>query len=253
MPARSRPAIRRPGPAPACRSRRSSGWRCTTGRWSSGRTSTARCGLGAWRCCATAPRRATRINKARMVRLAEYSRDCLRALRADTGIAYDERMRARCSCSAPRSSSTAAPSDIAVLRAERRRLRAARPRRLHPPRAGAGAGAATSSSAACSCPATRPATASSSPSALAELAAERGVDVPLRHARSAASTRSGDRIAGVATDAGTLDRRCLRRRARQLLAAAARADRPAHPGLSGQGLLDHRADHRRRPARPSRP
>jgi D-amino-acid dehydrogenase len=33
------------------------------------------------------------LNKARMVRLAEYSRDCLKALRADTGIAYDERMQ----------------------------------------------------------------------------------------------------------------------------------------------------------------
>ena len=32
-------------------------------------------------------------NKARMVRIAEYSRDVLKALRADTGIAYDERMR----------------------------------------------------------------------------------------------------------------------------------------------------------------
>ena len=31
------------------------------------------------------------LNKSRMVRLAEYSRDCLRALRADTGIRYDER------------------------------------------------------------------------------------------------------------------------------------------------------------------
>jgi D-amino-acid dehydrogenase len=31
------------------------------------------------------------VNKGRMVRLAEYSRDCLRQLRADTGIAYDER------------------------------------------------------------------------------------------------------------------------------------------------------------------
>jgi D-amino-acid dehydrogenase len=30
-------------------------------------------------------------NKARMVRLAEYSRDCLKQLRADTGIQYDER------------------------------------------------------------------------------------------------------------------------------------------------------------------
>jgi D-amino-acid dehydrogenase len=33
------------------------------------------------------------VNKGRMVRLAEYSRDCLKALRADTGIAYDERMQ----------------------------------------------------------------------------------------------------------------------------------------------------------------
>jgi len=31
------------------------------------------------------------VNKGRMVRLAEYSRDCLRALRADTAIQYDER------------------------------------------------------------------------------------------------------------------------------------------------------------------
>ena len=31
------------------------------------------------------------VNKARMVPIAEYSRDCLRALRAETGIAYDER------------------------------------------------------------------------------------------------------------------------------------------------------------------
>jgi D-amino-acid dehydrogenase len=32
-----------------------------------------------------------KVNKARMVRLAEYSRDCLRELRAETGIRYDER------------------------------------------------------------------------------------------------------------------------------------------------------------------
>ncbi|MEO8684725.1 MAG: D-amino acid dehydrogenase [Devosia sp.] len=38
----------------------------------------------------TAGRYAT--NKARMVRVAEYSRDVLKALRAETGIAYDERM-----------------------------------------------------------------------------------------------------------------------------------------------------------------
>jgi D-amino-acid dehydrogenase len=34
---------------------------------------------------------AYRVNKTRMVRLAEYSRDALKALRAETGIAYDQR------------------------------------------------------------------------------------------------------------------------------------------------------------------
>ena len=34
-----------------------------------------------------------RINKARMVRIAEYSRDCLKALRVEAGIKYDERMQ----------------------------------------------------------------------------------------------------------------------------------------------------------------
>lgn len=32
-----------------------------------------------------------KVNKARMVRVAEYSRDCLKALRAEIGIAYDDR------------------------------------------------------------------------------------------------------------------------------------------------------------------
>ena len=35
--------------------------------------------------------RAYALNKSRMVPIAEYSRDCLKALRTDTGIAYDER------------------------------------------------------------------------------------------------------------------------------------------------------------------
>ncbi len=50
-----------------------------------------------WRFCAAMLRNCTAaryaINKARMVRLAEYSRDCLIALRAETGIAYDQRMQ----------------------------------------------------------------------------------------------------------------------------------------------------------------
>ena len=37
--------------------------------------------------------KAYEINKSRMVRLAEYSRDCLMELRAETGIEYDHRAR----------------------------------------------------------------------------------------------------------------------------------------------------------------
>ncbi len=44
-------------------------------------------------------------NKGRMVRLAEYSRDCIKALRQETGIQYEGRRAARCSCSAPNNSS----------------------------------------------------------------------------------------------------------------------------------------------------
>ena len=48
-------------------------------------------------------------NKGRMVRLAEYSRDCLKALRASTGIEYEGRRAARCSCSARRNSMKTPP------------------------------------------------------------------------------------------------------------------------------------------------
>ena len=63
----------------------------------------------------------------------------------------------------------------------------------------------------------------------------------------------GGQITGVRTDAGVLTGRPLRGGAGQLLAAAAGAAGHAHSGLSGQGLLDHRADHRRGSARPNRP
>jgi D-amino-acid dehydrogenase len=47
-----------------------------------------RWGLAMLRNCTEA---AYQINKSRMVRVAEYSRDCLKQLRAETGITYDER------------------------------------------------------------------------------------------------------------------------------------------------------------------
>jgi D-amino-acid dehydrogenase len=56
------------------------------------------------------------INKARMVRLAEYSRDCLRALRADTGLGYDERMQGTLQLFRTQKQFDGSASDIAVLR-----------------------------------------------------------------------------------------------------------------------------------------
>jgi D-amino-acid dehydrogenase len=55
------------------------------------------------------------INKSRMVRLAEYSRDCLVELRADTGIAYDERSQGTLQLFRTQKQLDGAAADIAVL------------------------------------------------------------------------------------------------------------------------------------------
>ena len=55
------------------------------------------------------------VNKARMVRVAEYSRDVLKALRADTGIAYDERTGGTLQLFREQKQVEAAAKDIAVL------------------------------------------------------------------------------------------------------------------------------------------
>ena len=57
-----------------------------------------------------------RVNKARMVRLAEYSRDCLQALRADTGIAYDERSQGTLQLFRTQAQLDGTAEDIEVLR-----------------------------------------------------------------------------------------------------------------------------------------
>ena len=55
-------------------------------------------------------------NKGRMVGIAEYSRDCLKALRADTGIAYDERAQGTLQLFRTQSQVDHAVDDIAVLK-----------------------------------------------------------------------------------------------------------------------------------------
>jgi D-amino-acid dehydrogenase len=55
-------------------------------------------------------------NKSRMVRLAEYSRDCLRQLRADTGIGYDERAQGTLQLFRTQKQLDSTAADIAILR-----------------------------------------------------------------------------------------------------------------------------------------
>ncbi len=55
------------------------------------------------------------LNKERMMRLSEYARDCLRTLRADTGIHYEERCRGTLQLFRTEAQLAAAQRDIAVL------------------------------------------------------------------------------------------------------------------------------------------
>jgi len=55
------------------------------------------------------------INKSRMLGLAEYSRDCLRALRSDTGIAYDQRMQGTLQLFRTAKQLDGAEADMAIL------------------------------------------------------------------------------------------------------------------------------------------
>ena len=58
------------------------------------------------------------VNKRRMVRLAEYSRDCLMDLRSTTGISYDERTQGTLQVFRTQKQVDAAAKDIEVLRAD---------------------------------------------------------------------------------------------------------------------------------------
>ena len=56
------------------------------------------------------------VNKGRMIPIAEYSRDCLRALRSETGIRYDERERGTLQLFRQASQLDQTAGDIAVLK-----------------------------------------------------------------------------------------------------------------------------------------
>lgn len=71
-----------------------------------------------WRMLSNCTTPAYKVNKSRMVRLAEYSRDCLIELRGETGVAYDERTRGTLQLFRKPEQVEAAAKDIAVLRAD---------------------------------------------------------------------------------------------------------------------------------------
>jgi D-amino-acid dehydrogenase len=55
------------------------------------------------------------VNKSRMIPIAEYSRDCLRALRSETGIRYDERSRGTLQLFRKQAQLDRTADDVAVL------------------------------------------------------------------------------------------------------------------------------------------
>jgi D-amino-acid dehydrogenase len=73
-----------------------------------------------WRFClsmlANCTERAYAVNKSRMVPLAEYSRDCMKALRAATAIAYDERALGTLQLFRTQKQLDGIGKDVAVLR-----------------------------------------------------------------------------------------------------------------------------------------
>lgn len=60
--------------------------------------------------------RAYALNKSRMVPIAEYSRDCMKALRAETGIAYDERTQGTLQLFRTQAQLDGVAKDIEILR-----------------------------------------------------------------------------------------------------------------------------------------
>lgn len=60
--------------------------------------------------------RAYALNKSRMVPIAEYSRDCLKALRAETGIAYDDRAQGTLQLFRTQKQLDGIGGDVAVLK-----------------------------------------------------------------------------------------------------------------------------------------
>ena len=183
------------------------------------------------------------VNKSRMVRLAEYSRDCLRELRAQTGIRYDERMQGTLQLFRTQAQLDGTAADIAILKRYgvgfelldmdgciRHEPALARTREKFV--------------GGLLLPGDETGDCFKFTQNLAALAVQRGVQFRYGTQIKRLSL-AGKQIDGVVTDTGTLKADAYLVATGQLLAAAAQAAGHSHPGLPGQGLLHHRAHHRR--------
>ena len=242
MPARCRPATRRPGPGPgvpvkgdqvAADAAPPAGDPPEPGHGDDP--------LGPADAAQTAPPRATRSTKGRMVRLAEYSRDVLREMRAELGLAYDERSQGTLQLFRTQKQLDGTGADIEVLKRYGVRfelLDRAGCIRHEPALARVQEKVRR-----------RPAAARRRDRRLLQVHASPGRarragwrELPLRHldrrpVSGAAASPASSPTAARSRPTPTSSRWAATR-------PSCCADRHRHPGLSGQGLLDHRAHHR---------
>ena len=185
------------------------------------------------------------INKSRMIPIAEYSRDCLRALRAEIGIKYDERSQGTLQLFRKQKQLDGTADDIAVLKQYGVPYEVLDRCRLHRRRAWRSPPRRTSSSAGCGCRRTRPAIATCSRRRSPSEAAKLGVQFKFNTGIERL-VADGDKITGVVTSAGLLQADAY------VAALGSWSPRMLKPigisrsGLSGEGLFDHGAGHRSR-------
>ncbi len=220
MPAKFRSAIARHAAAPASRRRPSAAVHgaCATGPAAEGRCRHALLDGEDARNC-TAERYA--INKSRMLRLADYSRLSLGELRAEAGIAYDERMQGTLQLFRHPGAARRLRQGRQGAGRRRHPLRGSRPRRLPSRRAGAEA-CRRSHRRRPPHPKDETGDCFKFTGALAAKCVQMGVVFDYQRTIKAIQVDGGEAQA-VVTDRGVVRLRCCRRSARQLLTAAPEA------------------------------
>ena len=184
------------------------------------------------------------INKSRMIPIAEYSRDCLRALRAEIGITYDERSRGTLQLFRQQKQLDSTGDDIAVLK------QYGVPYEVLDRDGCIGAEPALSAVkekfvGGLRLPQDETGDCHMFTQALAAEAAKLGVQFMFNTGIDRL-VADGDKITGVVTSAGLLQADAYVAALGSWSPRLLEADRHFHSGLSHQGLFDHGAGHRRR-------